>query len=336
VSFFRGLIVFALLVLATPEARAAEPLPLRLDWQAPPECDRAEAIQAELARIAHVRPGRIPATLVARVRIEKRGERYRLSLETERDGAHGERTLSSTECSALGREVTLVLALAFGEGVEISSEPVSNTERPPPEAPKPAPPTPKPKPPQPARARAPVAEPPAPPPLADPNHFGVALFAGGGVLWGALPDLAGLAFAGVELGTRRLWLAPRLNLVPRVNDSLERNVRARYDALGGALAGCGARPAARFLFAACVGAGATAVRGRSWGATTAESATATWYTASAGVSATFPETGIVSLRLEGGLLVSLNRPRFVVEGLGDAHTVARLAPNVGLALLLRP
>jgi hypothetical protein len=156
------------------------------------------------------------------------------------------------------------------------------------------------------------------------------------VLWRALPASAGLAFAGVELGTRRLWLAPRLNLVPRVNDSLERNVRTRYDALGGALAGCGARPVARFLFAACVGAGATAVRGRSWGATIAESATASWYTASAALSATFPETGIVSLRLEGGLLVSLNRPRFVVEGLGDAHTLPRLAPNVGLALLLRP
>jgi hypothetical protein len=38
----------------------------------------------------------------------------------------------------------------------------------------------------------------------------------------------------------------------------------------------------------------------------------------------------------GGLAVSLHRPRFVIEGLGDVERVGRLVPDVALLLVFTP
>src|SRR5204862_4188530 len=103
-------------------AQAEDALPLELDWDAPPGCASANEIRSELDHIARVRPGRTVARLAARGRIEKTGSSYRLSLHTEQNGVTGERTLVASDCRTLEREVTLVLALAFGEGVELVSD----------------------------------------------------------------------------------------------------------------------------------------------------------------------------------------------------------------------
>jgi hypothetical protein len=112
------LLSLALLARATPSP-ADDGLPLDLTWSAPPGCATTESIQRELGRIARVRPGRTVAQLTARGSIARTGASYRLTLHTEQNGVAGERSLVAKECRSLEREVTLVLALAFGEGVEL-------------------------------------------------------------------------------------------------------------------------------------------------------------------------------------------------------------------------
>jgi hypothetical protein len=50
------------------------------------------------------------------------GQTYRLTLETEQEGLRGDRTLVATDCQDLLRAATLVLALAFGEGVALRTD----------------------------------------------------------------------------------------------------------------------------------------------------------------------------------------------------------------------
>jgi hypothetical protein len=336
VRWLGQLVLGVLLVVGSARAQAqSSQLPLELDWQAPPECYSEAAIRAELARIASVRPGRTPAKLSAHGRIERVGGKYRLSLTLERDGHVGERRLTSSECRALGREVTLVLALAFGDGVELVADEGSGGEA------KPAAPKP-----ESARGQENAREPRPQPPggataaasraAAKSQGLRAAAFLGGGVLFGASPGVAARAFAGADIGWRRVWLAPRMDVMIPVQDRLERGVDARYDGLGGGLSLCLGQPALGALLAVCATGGAMAMRGRSSGATESTSAVAPWYTAGPAVSAAWPGQGLMGVRLEAALLISLNQPRFVVEGLGQAHEIARLVPTLTLTLLLRP
>src|SRR5262249_14255911 len=113
-------------------------LPLELTWTAPPGCATADEIRRELGRIARARPGRTLPRVSADGRIERSGEAFRLTLHTVQSGVHGERSLVAKECRSLEREVTLVLALSFGEGVELvddgdstrSADPAANAEVP--------------------------------------------------------------------------------------------------------------------------------------------------------------------------------------------------------------
>jgi len=322
------------LAVSSGRARATTTdLPVALEWQAPPECYSADTIRAELARITRVRPGRTPAKLNVRGRIELEAGEYRLSLTVERNGDVLERHLASGECRALGREVTLVVALAFGEGVElVEDESGTEPKGDPTQAQNPQPEPPK----QESTAAAASAQSAANGKQDDAAEGRrAAVFAGGGVLLRALPSVAGELFVGAELGWRRAWLAPELDILPGVHQPLERGVDARFDGLGGGLSLCLGQPVGTVLLAACATPGVMAVRGRSSGATESGSAVAPWYTAGIGISGTWPARGLIGVRLGAALLVSLNQPRFVVEGLGVAHEIPRLVPSFTSSIVLR-
>lgn len=330
---FASALVVASVASAQPSSPPAATLPLDLDWRAPAECYSADMVRAELNRIAHPRPGRVPERLSARGRIDKRGDVYRLTLTTERNGAAGERTLSASDCRALGREVTLVLALAFGEGVELV--PDDEAAAPPDPEPVPPPPPKKPAPrPPPPREVTPPPEPTAGRRAA--SNFRGAVFLGGGVLLRALPAPALQGVLGAQLGTTHFWFEPRLSLVPRVEDRLERGVDARYDGLGGSVGSCAGTALGPTLLSGCVLFSATALRGRSSGTTDDGSAVAPWYSAGPLAAVTWPEPSTLALRLDGALLTSLNQPEFTVGGLGEAHAVPRFVASAALGLVLRP
>lgn len=339
-AFAVSFVTFAFVVLAL-DAHAEDALPLELAWEAPPECASAEQIRSELDRIARVRPGRTVAHLTAQGRIEKTDNAYRLSLRTEQNGEAGERTLVAGDCRTLEREVTLVLALAFGEGVEIVSEkeseasPNAETQATADEPSKPAPPeksTPQP-------SSAPTASVTAVPRdttrSSTSEPLRAAVLAGGGVLFGTLPSPAGFVTTGATLGTRRVWLDARALWIPRVEQSLTHGVSARYEGLGGALSGCAVLPFAAMV-SACLSLEASALAARSSGATESVRAVAPLFSVAPAVSWQWPSRGAWSLRLEAALHVALNEPRFVVEGLGEAYRVPLLSPSLDAVVVFSP
>jgi hypothetical protein len=353
----RGLPFLALLALFAHVSKAGAEevgLPLDLDWSAPQECASGEQIRAELGRVARVRPGRSVPRLSARGRIEKVGDSYRLTLRTERSGESGERSLAAKDCRSLEREVTLVLAVAFGEGVELVEEdmheagsqpgaaPETSAERSPGAGGEAAVAAAAPK----TATGAPHAAPGTTNTTASPErdathdrerqHARIAVFAGGGVRFNTLPSPASLLVAGVELGWQRFWFEPRFVWLPPVSDTLERGVQARYHGYGGALVACHLVPPFSWSISGCLGWEGIALHGSSSGASESDSAVAPLFAAVLGLAWEWPARGFVSLRLEGQLHFAFNEPRFVVEGLGAVHEVPLLSPSLAATLAFFP
>jgi hypothetical protein len=111
--------VAGFLLLLASRALAQAPLPLELAWNAPSECPTGDDVRAELGRIANVKSGLSLRRLIARVEVGRRNNTYIAVLRTEHDGRVGQRQLEAASCPTLVRSVTLVLALAFGAGVEV-------------------------------------------------------------------------------------------------------------------------------------------------------------------------------------------------------------------------
>ncbi|HEX6240178.1 MAG TPA: hypothetical protein VFZ61_04775, partial [Polyangiales bacterium] len=106
------------LLLCAP-AVAHATLPLELRWQAPAECPASDAVEAELGRLARVRAGFALELLSAEVTVTRAVGSYQAHMRTLHAGQTGVRTLDARDCTTLVRTVALVLALTFGEGVEL-------------------------------------------------------------------------------------------------------------------------------------------------------------------------------------------------------------------------
>jgi hypothetical protein len=332
-------LVLAFSILAL-EVRAEGALPLELEWDAPPGCASAGEIRSELDRIARVRPGRTVSRLAARGRIEKVGSSYRLTLHTEQNGVAGERTLDASECRTLEREVTFVLAVAFGEGVELvrgeQGAPAAgvSTQAPADEG-------------RAVQPSADVIPKPSPPPAtvdaSEPDHatpvprkrLRAAVLVGGGALFGTLPSPSGFVMAGATFGGLRLWLDARVLWIPRVEQVLTHGVRARYQGFGGALSGCASVPYAS-AFSACVAVEAAALGGRASGATENVQSIAPFFSVAPVVAWQWPSRSALRLRLEAALHIAMSQPQFLVVGLGEAHRVPLLSPSLGAVVAFSP
>jgi hypothetical protein len=274
--------------------------------------------------------------LRARAEVRRHAGNYALTLETEHAGQRGSRQLAAADCATLVRSATLVLALAFGPGVELQSE---QPELPPPTPPAPpAPPATKPPaPPAPAASEEPAAD-----PAADSGGKAAAtwqIWLAGGAQFALLPAPAFSGSLGVELQLARVSFGLRALLLPGVSEELEleqRTLEAHFAAVGAAARGCGQLPLGPFELGACAALQLAAIRAQSDGAedVSAGSSTAPWYALSAGIALSWPRSAALRLRLEAELACSLNRPAFAVEELGEAYRVPRWAPLVAAGLLL--
>jgi hypothetical protein len=334
----RALVSMAAIVLGFAcSAHAQDALPLALSWQAPAECPDAEAVRVELARVAHARAGYLLTPLSARGEVEQRGAGYVLHLRTEHAGGAGERVLEASDCATLVRSATLVLALAFGPGVELASEPEplpsTGTSSSGDAAIAPAANQ------EPARVK---AEPEPEPIEDDPFDDGartpldVALLAGGSAQLALLPSTAFALTLGVELRLDQLALHVRASALPGVSKDVAADARARFDGLGGALLGCGALFESAVRAELCAGARLSALRGRASGALDEDSAVAPWYALLGAAAARWPTHGALQIRLEAQLAFALNRPRFVIENLGRTHRVPALSPELAAFVVLTP
>lgn len=350
-----GLMIAATVASALP-AHAATPLPLDLAWEAPPECPTGDAVRAQLARVVRVRSGRTPPHLVAVARVEQQAGRWILHLRTQRDGMAGARQLEAGSCAALVGAATLVLALAFGEGVELADEPLLLEPRPsppvrarpdsPPRAEAPpaaaAPAAPEPVPPPPPEATAPPpdnetiavrARPISPAP--SPWHWALAL--DGRSSWGPMPNQAFGFGAGLDVGTDRFFANLHLGALPRAEEaSAIPQVRARYTVFDGAASGCVRAGAPTSVsLAGCVGGRIGALRGTAVGATQNDATTAPLYAVVVAARLEVPIYQAISGQLGFDVATALNRPWFAVHGIGDVHRVPRLTPSAAAGLAVR-
>lgn len=338
---FSSFVLTALwLVCARAMAEERPALPLELTWQAPGVCPTASDVHAELARIASAAPGEDLRPLRAEVAVTETGGRFAARLRTEHEGLGGERTLQADDCATLTRSVTLVLALAFGRSVELRSDPTAGSDAPANTEPAATPAaTPGPKP------EASEPEPVAPEEKADAGATGepedaasssvrLGFLLGGGGQLTLLPAIAPSFSAGARVELASLALELRASGSPGVSQSLDTGTSARavFDALAATALACTQLSLADL----CAGGRAAAIRSRARGLFESGERTAPWYALAVAAGLTWPKHGAVRLSLEALLALSMTRPRFEVTGLGAAHRVPLLAPELSLFLRLWP
>jgi hypothetical protein len=318
-------------LLALPLRAEAQALPLELRWSAPAECPSEADVHAELARIVEIEPDRVPSALSAAVTIVRARDRLRLRIETERDGERGQRTLIADDCTQVLRAVTLVLALAYGEGVALRVDEPSPAPIAPAviadEAPS-------------AQAREATSEDAiraggSTPTASTPSSLRAGLFVEVGAVAGVLPAPSFEGAIGVELG-EPFWRARvRASVAPHAEIDLGENVLARFIAMSGSIEGCGGAPIGIVRGEACAGVVVAGLYGRAIGTALDREALAPWIglRASLGVGITLDR---VELRLIAALIGNPVPPRFAITGLGDVHRVADVSGHGALGLAWLP
>ncbi|MBK6689011.1 MAG: hypothetical protein IPG45_31375 [Deltaproteobacteria bacterium] len=314
-------------LLAAPEApeAAQDNLPIDLRWEAPAECPGQGEVEAELARIARVRPGLAPARLNATVEIKKVKDELRLELRTDRDGRRGARELRGRDCRALMRGATLVLALAFGPGVELLSfdepapkvpglSPARRTRTSSPSA---------------ARVSSVVFEEAAPEAdtrgsIGVDGRLGFGWLPGPALGIGLLAQIAGEMWGLGLLAT--VWF-PHREVVDPV-------LEARFVATTASALVCAHPWQAIVRLNICGGLSAGLIYGSAQGSDRDQSQLAPWYGAQAHLDLSLAWEAPLSPYLSADLSVGAYRPRFQIIGAGDVHESPRAIPAVGLGVML--
>jgi hypothetical protein len=319
--------LFAALTVAPTELPVPPPTgdPIELVWEAPPACPDAEAVRA---RIDHVVPEPGPGVRVrAEAHVLEEADTFALQLRID-DGMRTEtREVRSRDCDALARATGLVIAVAI-DPVQVARSPqvASPTVAPEIEPPAVLDPSPLAVPDRPAprsRVDTPRAEAPERDRQELPVRFGLRpeLLVGGGLL----PGVVGLGVAGTfaVLGRARPWRAELGGAYwfPR------RATIADTPTAGGDIwlaharaTGCGVPSLPRVEFPICAGLDVGAAGGRGFGEGVVTRTDADLFVGlHAGVGAAWAPIPALALfaRVEG--VVALNRPAFMVEGVGTEN-----------------
>ena len=262
----RGPLALAIGVAALSVAYPAhaDPLPLDLRWEAPAECPSGERVQRELTRITRPRPGRLLVALAASGAIMRSGHGYHLVLQTERGGMAREGLVDSPTCEPLLRVVTLMLALAYGDGVDIH------------ESEAPAAPATQPKPhslPDKWASLQPVLT----PHRGERGSLEVTPWVGALSSSGLVGRLALGGEVGVQVGSRGWLVGLRASATPQTEAARRDSLSAELSAFSTALGGCGQAKFAMLRVGACARIEAGILRARSEGARVNGAASVGWF-----------------------------------------------------------
>ena len=304
----------------------AESAGLSLRWEAPAECDDADAVRAAFAQHVEQDPQAVDA--VGRVRVEADG--YRLALEvTTREGTTS-RLVRAPSCDALAESAGLLLAVA-AERVDAdpSSPAIPEPETQPPASEPEQTPEPKPEPTPAPPEREPVAvapQPaPEPEPAALPVRFGLRV---DGVVqaFRLLPRVVGGGVAGAFSVLGRRWRAELRGqyFAPQPRDYPDLAVGGRFDLWTVGAAGCWQPGGATVSVPLCAGAELGGLRGQATAVDLPGESTALFAGGTLDVALLYAPTSWLALRLGVGGVVSAARPRFHVRG---QNTVFRGGPG---------
>jgi hypothetical protein len=286
---------------------------------------------AELARITRVKPGRVVTPIRAAARIERTSSgRYTLRLRTERDDQTGDTALDAPTCPVLKRGVTLVLALALGDGIDLVDEKATPSATPsehapllPPSAPAPAPP--------PTAERRALGAPPTP-----TKSWRVAPWVAATASWGLLGEPAFGPQIGLAVGQAHWETLARIAAWPAHTAASVDGVDASLSAVIGAAGGCGRSALGAWSLAACAAIELGVIHAHSVGAYRDGSASAPYFAATPSLVLTAPLFGALKLRVESGLAIAFNPPEFAVRNFETVYTVGRFVPAFSVGLGFDP
>lgn len=305
------------------EARAAG-----LSWAAPDDCQRADAVSAQVESLI----GRPFASVEApnfEVTITRAGERFRLELVTvdAGQGTRSRRTFEENECVSVTDAAGVAMAIAIGaqaDGQPENQEPSveSRNEQPLPQT-----------------VPSPVAEKPRAPPTEAKarRRVQIVLNAGAALDAGALPHPAPgfAASAGARLLAFRVELQG-LAFLPAGADAPSGG-SAEFALFGGAALVC--YEAANALGSAAVGACAGFELGRMTGegsgVTDPGEGDAAWRAARAEIGAVYPASRTLGFAARLGVAVPTSRARFDLAG-NEVHRPAALTLRATLGIELWP
>jgi hypothetical protein len=327
-SPYLALALCAAAQLAWTRVAHAEPLPLELDWSGPDGCPTTSDVRSELERIAHAREGAQLSAVTVRGRIEHTRAAYVLKLETVADGLLGTKRLEAARCQDLLAAATLVIALTFGEDIELVAQ---GTGDPPREAaetpPKSSDPSDAPSPTQPAPAASVSALAPAP----RGRRFGWELGAGARGLRGLERSPSLGPYVEFRAGPRRISGSVSFAaFLPR--ESRFEGVDLRSSAVVLSVGTCLALVERWTRVGVCGLVEGGRVTMSAAPVLDSREAHAPWYAASPSLELSWMLGAALALRVAAGAAVSLGRPRFVIDGLGTVHETATFAPGVGLGV----
>ena len=314
---------FGIAVLtAGPLASAAE---LRFSWTAPADCPSSEAVASRVARPEKATAKDEP--LEAEGTVERKDERFRLTLRTKRGDARGERTLEAATCEGLADATAVVLAVAIApadDSPDATTPTVVKTE-----APKATiDPT--------ATRDADRAAPPA----ASRDVLREHELAVGAALTtdtGSMPATAAggsLSVAWTPGRFRLEGLGALYGAQTRTTETGNAGADLQLLVFGGRA--CWAALVQPVEVGPCVGGAASLLSATGFGAKEENFDTgARWATATAGAQIRFPIASWAALRGGVDALAAITRPRFVVEGDGAVHqpTALGLRAHLGGELL---
>ncbi len=306
-----------------------------LDWRAPAECPDGKTVEREVSRLLGGAPAAVPIAAVAEVTHEE--ARWRVQLRTQSAENTGDRAIESDTCRELADATALVLAMAIDParvaatraspvivvppdaGIDASTSVIVV----PPSTPATAPPT--------RAATEPPSAPPGPPPPR--KTFAIGPYVLGDI--GTLPNPGvgpALAFAWTP-GALRLQLTGLF--FPSNTARLPFSRGGTFELFGADAGGC-----YEFLFGVfeagpCLGVELGALKGTGFGINKQTPALAFWAAPSVGAAFAWRIGSSFALRLELDALFPLQRPEFVLDGVGGVHRPAAVLGRVGLGAEVR-
>lgn len=287
--------------------------PIELMWEAPSGCPTQDDVLAEVLRI--VGAAEVRRNVQAQAHVERRGERWVVTLRTRQSGGGGERSLEGHTCKAVASASALVLALTL------------QTDAPEPAATATAAPS----------AVAPPSPPPAPAPAkpAPRTRLALALRAAGGLALGIVPGAGGCATGGVGLRYGRAEVSANFVYVSETSQAVfaRPNAGGQFSLLGTSVLACVAPVAGSdhgLEVWGCAGGEGDWMLARAFGVTTSNETVYGWFAPVLSARVAYAPVRNFAVFLENTFVFPLVKPRFTVEGLDPVYRV----PPVGLRLVL--
>ncbi|NUO52845.1 MAG: hypothetical protein HOV80_28705 [Polyangiaceae bacterium] len=324
----RGPRAFGALSLALATFAFATPAladdPISFTWQTPAGCPAAEAVVRESIRLlgGKTKEGR---NVAGEAVVEKTADGFRVRLTTRIDGEQGSRELDGATCTSIANAVALILALSYDPN-GVVADPAGPSEIGPSDTPgtgTTAPVEPKKQPPASNRTEPPKdREPKDSSKTSDSDSDGEGSWLGGAVAALVSADIGALPVptvgfggaAGLQLAWMRIELAGRYWL-PQ-SETLEGGAGGNFEFATGELRGCPGYTWKPVTVGGCAGVELGRMAAEGFGVDRAEEASALWAAARLGGLVSVQVVGPLALRLDLGVSIPFDRPRWVLDRVG--------------------